>query len=187
MANKIQIRRATAGTWTASNPTLLQGEIGWESDTGLFKIGDGVTAWTSLGYWISVLGLKEIAYTPTFTGFGTVSSVNFTYVRVGNRIKVTGVFTCGVSTAVEARISLPGALVIDAALITSIVQCGDVTENVNVSQLWCLAQSGVGYVCFGTQGAVGGGLAKSNGNAVATNTNVVGVRFDVPVSGWNGP
>ena len=26
---------------------------------------------------------KEVAYTPTFTGFGTVSAVNFTWTRVG--------------------------------------------------------------------------------------------------------
>lgn len=32
------------------NPTLAQGEIGLESDTGKLKIGDGSTPWKSLGY-----------------------------------------------------------------------------------------------------------------------------------------
>ena len=50
MANKIQIRRDTASNWTSSNPTLSQGEQGYETDTGKLKIGDGSTAWTSLGY-----------------------------------------------------------------------------------------------------------------------------------------
>jgi len=50
MAVQIQLRRGTASAWTAANPILADGEIGIESDTDLFKIGDGFTAWTSLGY-----------------------------------------------------------------------------------------------------------------------------------------
>jgi hypothetical protein len=50
-------RRDTAANWTAENPTLLAGEIGLESDTGYWKVGDGVTAWTSLAY-VSGLGAE---------------------------------------------------------------------------------------------------------------------------------
>ena len=50
MANKIQLRRDLATNWTTVNPTLSQGEIGYELDTGLLKIGDGTTAWVSLNY-----------------------------------------------------------------------------------------------------------------------------------------
>lgn len=50
MADKIQIRRDTAAAWTAANPTLSQGEMALETDTGKVKVGDGVLAWTSLGY-----------------------------------------------------------------------------------------------------------------------------------------
>jgi hypothetical protein len=47
---KITIRRGTASSWTSANPTLSSGEMGFETDTGKFKIGTGVLAWTSLGY-----------------------------------------------------------------------------------------------------------------------------------------
>jgi hypothetical protein len=48
---RLQIRRGTASNWTSANPTLYAGEIGYETDTGLFKIGtDGITAWNSLRY-----------------------------------------------------------------------------------------------------------------------------------------
>lgn len=50
MPTKIQVRRGTASEWTSSDPTLSAGEIGFETDTGLFKIGDGTIAWTALGY-----------------------------------------------------------------------------------------------------------------------------------------
>ena len=56
MASIIQFRRDTASNWTSNNPTLADGELGIESDTGTYKIGDGSTAWTSLGYGIGVLG-----------------------------------------------------------------------------------------------------------------------------------
>jgi hypothetical protein len=46
----IQIRRDTAANWTAANPTLADGQFGYERDTGKLKVGDGATAWTSLAY-----------------------------------------------------------------------------------------------------------------------------------------
>lgn len=50
VVTQIQVRRGTASQWTSANPTLASGEWGYESDTGKVKIGDGTTAWTSLGY-----------------------------------------------------------------------------------------------------------------------------------------
>ena len=47
---QLQQRYDTAANFTSANPTLLSGEIGWESDTKKYKIGDGSTAWTSLAY-----------------------------------------------------------------------------------------------------------------------------------------
>ena len=38
--------------WEKSNPVLEKAELGYESDTGRLKIGDGVTAWNSLSYLI---------------------------------------------------------------------------------------------------------------------------------------
>jgi hypothetical protein len=38
----------TAAEWTAANPVLGKGELGHETDTGVFKVGDGSTAWASL-------------------------------------------------------------------------------------------------------------------------------------------
>jgi hypothetical protein len=47
---QIKVRRDTAANWTSNNPTLAAGEIGFETDTGRFKIGTGSTAWTSRSY-----------------------------------------------------------------------------------------------------------------------------------------
>lgn len=50
MADIIQFRRGTAAAWTTANPILADGEMGFETDTRKQKIGDGVTAWSSLAY-----------------------------------------------------------------------------------------------------------------------------------------
>lgn len=52
---RIQVRRGSLSQWNAAaatlgNGILYQGEIGHETDTGRFKIGDGSTAWGTLGY-----------------------------------------------------------------------------------------------------------------------------------------
>ena len=56
MADIIQIRRDTAANWTSVDPTLANGEMGYETDTGKSKMGDGVTAWTSLSYHVDPTG-----------------------------------------------------------------------------------------------------------------------------------
>jgi len=40
----------TAAFFTATDPVLQLGELGTETDTGQFKIGDGVSAWSTLAY-----------------------------------------------------------------------------------------------------------------------------------------
>lgn len=52
MATRMQQRRGTAAQWTAANPVLAAGEIGFETDTNKFKVGNGSTAWSSLTYFV---------------------------------------------------------------------------------------------------------------------------------------
>jgi len=52
MATRMQQRRGTAAQWTSSNPVLNAGEMGWESDTNKFKIGDGTNHWADIDYFI---------------------------------------------------------------------------------------------------------------------------------------
>lgn len=56
---RFKLRNGTAAEWTAANPTMLQGEIGVETDTRRYKIGDGITAWTGLSYYID--GIDGVA------------------------------------------------------------------------------------------------------------------------------
>jgi hypothetical protein len=66
MATQIQLRRGTAATWVTANPVLAQGELGLETDTNLFKFGDGASVWTALEYFaatISIVTFQQVANT----------------------------------------------------------------------------------------------------------------------------
>jgi hypothetical protein len=84
MTARLQNRRDTAANWTSNNPTLAAGEIGLETDTAKFKMGDGATAWNSLAY----------AYTAGATGptgpTGAASTVTGPTGATGAASTVTG-------------------------------------------------------------------------------------------------
>ncbi|HCI58954.1 MAG TPA: hypothetical protein DFH96_09235, partial [Bacteroidetes bacterium] len=44
----IQVRRDTRANWIASGGVLKNGELGYETDTGSLKIGDGVNQWNNI-------------------------------------------------------------------------------------------------------------------------------------------
>ena len=46
----MQQRRGTAAQWTAANPILAAGEIGFVTDTNKFKMGNGTLTWSQLEY-----------------------------------------------------------------------------------------------------------------------------------------
>jgi hypothetical protein len=48
MATRQQQRRGTSEQWSTANPILAAGEIGYETDTNEFRIGDGVNRWNDL-------------------------------------------------------------------------------------------------------------------------------------------
>lgn len=44
----MQVRRGTTAEWAASNRVLLDGEIGCDTTTDTYKLGNGVTPWSGL-------------------------------------------------------------------------------------------------------------------------------------------
>jgi hypothetical protein len=77
--NLIQLRRGTATQWTTANPTLSVGEIGFETNTGKFKVGNGSANWAALAYAASQPGhshsINDITdYTPPVIPPSTIIS-----------------------------------------------------------------------------------------------------------------
>jgi hypothetical protein len=71
MATRMQQRRGTATQWTTSNPVLNAAEIGWESDTNKFKIGDGTNNWSTLTYFVDATDVIAAS----LTGYALLSDV----------------------------------------------------------------------------------------------------------------
>jgi len=191
VGKRVRLVKSDAGAGTA----ILDGEgaekigsKGVQTTFTLYGQGDWVEVESNGTLW-EVVGMEfnALAYTPTFTGFGTPSSVSFSWVRKGGDAEVIGIFTGGTPIAVEARISLPVSLISDAALIPSTMGCGIMLHgNVGAEILYCLIESGVGYITFGRQTATNAALTKLNGNLVGGAGEILSVQFKVPISIWNG-
>lgn len=74
VVTQVQVRRGTASQWTSANPTLASGEWGYETDTGKVKIGNGSTAWNSLGY-TGAGDIEGVTAGTGLTGGGTSGTV----------------------------------------------------------------------------------------------------------------
>lgn len=69
----LQVRGGTAAQWSTMAPTLALLEPGYETDTGLLKLGDGSTAWASLAAITagSLLGSAVLPQSSTLSAFNT--------------------------------------------------------------------------------------------------------------------
>ena len=84
---KLQFRRGPAADWTATNPILAAGEMGLETDTEQFKIGDGSTHWRDLPYG----GLKGPTGWTGYTGWtGAASTITGPTGATGAASVITG-------------------------------------------------------------------------------------------------
>lgn len=128
------------------------------------------------------------AYTPTFTGFGTVTGVLGFHRRNGNGIELRVYGVSGTPTSTEARVSLPpgintasNASMPDQGVVGRLVRNGVSGDSVLV-----LVEDSVNYVTFGVQGGASGGQAKANADAFIGTAD--GFSFNttsIAVSGWN--
>jgi hypothetical protein len=78
MATRMQQRRGTAAQWISTNsgngPILNAGEIGWESDTNKFKVGDGVSYWLNLDYFADINSTVNPAFGSSITFEGATAN-----------------------------------------------------------------------------------------------------------------
>ncbi|MBU6382678.1 MAG: hypothetical protein KGR21_09770, partial [Proteobacteria bacterium] len=97
MAVKIQLRRDLAANW-GSSTVLASGEVGYETDTGNIKIGDGTTQWSALAYY----QLPNVSVNPA-----TTADLNNAAYRVMGRYRLNSV--TGGSTFTNAPSDLDAA------------------------------------------------------------------------------
>jgi hypothetical protein len=120
MAVQIQFRRGTASEWATVDPVLAVAEMGIETDTDLFKIGDGETRWNDLDYG----GLRGYHGSHGFTGsVGNMAVSNVLYVSESGNDS-----NSGASLNLSKR-TIQAALAVATRGTTIFVKSGDYTEN----------------------------------------------------------
>ncbi len=62
-----------------------------------------------IGLQTTVITGAWTSYTPTITGFGTPTAIDFQFRVIGDSVEINGTFTSGTATAVEAQVSLPNS------------------------------------------------------------------------------
>ena len=146
-------------------------DIQVSADTTKYSNPSTVTEWES--------------YTPTFTGFGTASSIQFQWRRVGGGVEVRGKFTSGTSTAVEARITLPNSYTsAGTTLIPSIQICGNGTRSTtDAGSFHPLIEPAVTYMTIGRSNAANNGLAKVTGSSLLASGDSFTLISFVPIAG----
>ena len=53
---QICVRRDTAANWSSANPTLLNGEVGYDTTNNKMKVGNGTLGWNALPYLTDATG-----------------------------------------------------------------------------------------------------------------------------------
>lgn len=166
MAKRIQIRRDTAANWTSSNPILAQGEFGYETNTKKFKIGDGITAWSSLSYFTSggVAALVDLTdVDDTNIAIGKIlqvgaDGITHEYVDMpsGGLDKTFQTLTEAATIAFDAATSVNGSVTLTASRILGNI------ANAVVGEIHCVKviQGGSGSyaLTYGNQYKFSGGV-----------------------------
>ena len=124
MAVKIQMRRDTAAAWTAANPVLAAGEMGLETDTTYYKIGNGSTAWTSLAYG-SIQGVPaNSSVTSAMIVDGTIVAGDI----AADAVTTAKILDANVTTAKIASDAVTTAKILDANVTEAKIASDAVTQ-----------------------------------------------------------
>ena len=123
MASQIQLRRDTAANWTSANPVLAQGEFAVETDTLKAKIGDGSTAWTSLGYSFGEFTVSQISdLTATASELNILDGATLTTAELN--------YVDGVTSAIQDQIDNPTAIIVTDATTSRTLAASDAGKTI---------------------------------------------------------
>jgi hypothetical protein len=177
---------SSSGTLSISLDDLLRGNVRFKlyyfGSSSVYTSTNADTDWASCGH-----------TTSSFTGFGTVSNIETQCKRQGGDLLMKGKFTSGVSTAVEARISLPiwnGVQLSSEGTtrIPSIQQSGLFSANIATTagyanDIAALIEPSVTYFTIRTPGS--SSLTKANGSVITGSTATPSFNVRIPINGWN--
>ena len=164
--------------YVSSAPTV-------DSDLYYATANGGETRWVKNG--TNAIVTSPVSWTPTFTGFGTVSGVTAYSWRVGSCLHFEYTFQSGSATSTEARVSL-GFNGTDGNVTTAnsyptlqVIGHGAISNSVH--SFVVMAEASKTYITFGLS-EVYNLLVKRNGSDIANSSSVLSFRGSVRIQGW---
>lgn len=124
------------------------------------------------------------AYTPTFTGFGTVTVQNFRSRRDGPDLIVDGTFTTAGASAVEARVSLPPGRIISSTVPTLSVAGSFAQQQLTSDNHYVLKEPGASYMTFSEGSTATAATAKANASTITGSGQRFYLNARFPIEGW---
>lgn len=177
MPTVIQVRRDTAAGWTSSGVTLAAGEIGYETDTGNFKVGDGSLTWGSLAYQMPYINTGSLVNGKTSTVKETLV-VNHETDRVGigtatpaQKLDVVGTAAISGNTTIGGTLSA-GATTLSGDLAVNAATNADITTTTTTATLFNTNATTLNI--GGAATAVSIGAATGTTTINNTNTEITG-------------
>lgn len=131
-----------------------------------------------------------VAYTPTFTGFGTVSGVVAYSRRVGDTLECSVAFVSGTPTATQARITMGfngsnGNVTSLGSFGSVVLGSGAVNANAAATFFPISEVFAANYVYLGVSSGTTAGYSALNGNVLAASGQALSLFWRVPITGWS--
>ena len=177
MAIQIQMRRGTAAQWTSGNPTLASGEMGVETDTDKIKVGDGATAWTSLGYTVPNLDVEDLVNVSvsSLASGETLTWNGSAWVNTNLTTTITASIIDSAPATLDTLNEIAAALGDDAdfanTIANTIATKQDIVSGVSDTE--------IGYldgVTSAIQTQIDGKISRTDGTVTSANTSATVVR-----------
>lgn len=187
--SKMLVNQAlNAGTWSCV-------EVGWFKANFDDDGGSSPDLWeiqTDIGDINVGVPIKDKTdwevYTPSTTGFGTVTGMGAVWRRVGSHVEVVVRFSSGTPTSVEARVTLPSNLIIgnlpSGSNIIGHFDRG--TAIADSGAKYVIANNNLNYVTFGqSSGTLSAISTPSDADTIASDSVAFAFTASVPVVQWS--
>ncbi len=132
MSTIIQLRGDTAANWTSVNPVLAERELAIETDTNLYKIGDGTSEWNDLPY--ATLYQIDTANVINFSNQAVPSpppanTLNLFARQLGGRMALRVQGPSGLSTPLQPSFFQNNITIINTNTTSSITSIGNTVTS----------------------------------------------------------
>lgn len=163
----------TSYNWSKYNPVLLLGEIGYETDTGKFKIGNGHSTWEDIEYFSSGNGTTVAGITVDVEKQSIVSDLlGATTNQYSNKSISLGVSANGSMQSIAIGELANGSMQSIAIGINTIAQYASVSLGFSAKSAY--GGVSIGNACNTSSGAVAVGFhTMSKNNSIALGTGII--------------